>query len=119
MAQLRQDYSRFTERDAEIMVVGPDNMDAFAAYWKKEALPFVGLADPDHTVADLYGQQVKLLKLGRLPALMVIDKQGQIRFKHYGNSMSDIVSNSDLLAVLDEINADDKVLPDTDQQTHL
>lgn len=106
MAQLRQDYEQFTQRDSEIIAIGPEDQKAFANYWAKEDLPFVGLADPDNTVADHYGQQVKLLKMGRMPALMVIDKQGQIRFKHYGSSMSDIVPNSELLAVLDAVNAE-------------
>jgi len=53
----------------------------------------VGLADPTHTVAKRYGQEVKLLKWGRMPALMVIDKAGQVTYKHYGGSMSDIPPN--------------------------
>jgi peroxiredoxin len=104
MAQLRQDYAQFQARDAEIVVVGPDDARAFARYWEKEGFPFVGLPDPTHTVADLYGQQVKLLKLGRLPALVVVDKEGRIVYKHFGDSMSDIVPNAEVLAVLDGLN---------------
>jgi len=74
------------------------------AYGEKERQPFVGQADPRHEVANQYGQQVKLLKLGRMPALMVIDKAGLVRFRHYGGGMSDIVPNRRILAVLDEIN---------------
>lgn len=106
MAQLRQDYEQFRQRDSEIVVVGPEDRQAFISYWEKEEIPFVGLADPDHVVANQYGQQVKLLKMGRMPALMVIDKQGQVRYKHYGNSMSDIVPNSELFAVLEEVNSE-------------
>ena len=106
MAQLRQDYGQFAQRDTEILIVGPEDREAFVQQWDKEGFPFVGLADPDHKVAGQYGQQVKLLKMGRMPALMVIDKQGQVRFKHYGNSMSDIVSNRELFEVLDDVNAE-------------
>lgn len=104
MAQLRQDYQKFVDRNAEVVVVGPDNEQAFKDYWQKEALPYVGLADPTHTVAKRYGQEVKLLKLGRMPALMVIDKAGQVAYKHYGGSMQDIAPNPQILAVLDELN---------------
>jgi peroxiredoxin Q/BCP len=104
MAQLRQEYEQFVSRDAEILVVGPDSSSAFQDYWQEEALPFIGLADPTHAVARRYGQEVKLLKFGRMPALMVIDKDGQVRYKHYGNSMSDIPPTSQLLAILDEMN---------------
>lgn len=103
MAQLRQDYQEFQRHDAEIVVVGPENAAAFASYWEKEQLPFVGLPDPDHSVANRYGQEVKLLKLGRMPALMVIDKQGVVRYQHYGDSMQDIVPNAEVLALLDEL----------------
>ena len=106
MAQLRQDYQRFVERDAEIVVVGPDSEQAFREYWEKENLPYVGLADPAHTVARRYGQEVKLLKLGRMPALMVIDRAGQVAYRHYGGAMSDIPPNPLILSVLDELNQD-------------
>ncbi len=70
----------------------------------KRVLPFVGLPDPDHTVANRYGQEVKLLKMGRMPAMMVIDKMGEIIYVHYADSMKDIPANSEVLAVLDERN---------------
>jgi peroxiredoxin len=105
MAQLRHDYLKFIAREAEIVVVGPEDQTTFARYWEKEALPYIGLPDPDHQVADLYGQQVKLLKLGRLPALLVIDKSGQIRYRHYGNSMRDIPPTDEILALLDNLSS--------------
>lgn len=104
MAQLRQDYSEFTKRDAEVIAIGPEKPDAFARWWEEHEMPFVGLADPDHTVANLYGQEVKLLKLGRMPAQLLIDRQGNIRRKHFGKSMADIVSNNEVLSIIDELN---------------
>ena len=104
MAQLRQDYQEFKDRDAEILVVGPDSEASFKDFWLREEMPFVGLADPTHGVAQRYGQEVKLLKLGRMPAMMIIDKDGQVRYNHYGGSMSDIPPSSEILAVLDELN---------------
>jgi peroxiredoxin len=104
MAQLRQDYAEFVARDAEIVVVAPEKLNAVQEYWKKEKLPFVGLADPDHQVARSYGQQVKWLKFGRMPAVTVIDKQGRIHYRHYGDSMSDIPTSSQILALLDDLN---------------
>lgn len=104
MAQLRQDYQKFVEREAEILVVGPEDRAAFTRYWEKEALPFIGLPDPNHEVADRYGQEVNLLKLGRMPALVVIDKHGLIRYQHYGHSMRDIPANQEILGLLDNLN---------------
>lgn len=85
------------------MVVGPENAAAFEKYWRKEGLPFVGLPDPKHTVLKRYGQEVNLFKLGRMPAQMLIDKTGVLRFVHYGHSMSDIPSNEALLSLIDSL----------------
>ena len=104
MAQLRQEYDEFVKRGAEILAIGPENAQVFAAWWHEHRMPFVGLADPDHSVSKLYGQQVKILKLGRMPAQLIVDKNGMIRYKHYGNSMSDIPENGEILAILDDLN---------------
>jgi peroxiredoxin Q/BCP len=105
MAQLRDDYPEFVARDVEVVVVGPEDAAAFAAYFTKESLPFVGLPDAGHSVLKLYGQQVNLFKLGRMPAQVLIDKAGVARFVHYGHSMSDIPENEELLGLVDEIGA--------------
>lgn len=104
MAQLRQDYPQFVARDIEVVVVGPEDARAFADYWQQESLPFIGLPDPEHSVLKLYGQQVNLFKLGRMPAQVLIDKAGVARFVHYGHSMSDIPKTEEVLALGDEIN---------------
>ena len=105
MAQLRHDYSEFAARDTVVVVVGPEDAHAFADYWQKESLPFVGLPDPTSSVLKLYGQEVKLFKLGRMPAQVLIDKAGVARFVHYGHDMSDIPENAEILALADEVNA--------------
>ncbi len=104
MAQLRQDYQKFVDRNTEIVVVGPENAQAFESYFEKNDLPFVGLPDPTASVLKLYGQEVNLFKLGRMPAQVLVDKAGVARFVHYGHNMSDIPENAELLALLDEIN---------------
>jgi len=100
MAQLRQDYQRFLKMDTEIVVIGPEDAESFRKYWKKEDLPFIGLPDPKHKILKLYGQEVKLFKLGRMPAQMLIDKFGMLRYVHYGHSMADIPLNEDILNLL-------------------
>ena len=109
MAQLRRDYSEFIERDVEILVIGPEDEDAFRYHWERNDYPFVGIPDPDHQIADLYGQQVNLLKMGRMPAQIVIDKDGFIYYQHYGDSSHDITSNQFLLQFFDRLNR----IPDT------
>lgn len=105
MAQLRQDYQEFIKREAQIIVVGPEDAQAFQKYWSKEKLEFIGLPDPQHKVLKLYGQEVKLFKFGRMPAQMLIDKSGILRYVHYGHSMSDIPPNEELMKLLDSLSA--------------
>ncbi len=105
MAQLRQDYSLFQEKETIVVAVGPEGKEPFAHYWEENHMPFIGIPDPEHRVADLYGQKVSMIKLGRMPAQMIIDKQGILRYLHYGNSMKDIPSNEEVISLLDKIQA--------------
>ena len=106
MAQVRQSYSEYLNRDTEVVVIGPEGAEKFKDYWHGNSLPFTGLPDPRHKILKLYGQQVKIFKFGRMPAQMIIDKSGIIRYIHYGLSMSDIPDNNELLTLIDEINAE-------------
>ena len=105
MAQLRHEYPEFVKRQGQVVVVGPDNAKTFSAYWRKHKLPFIGLPDPKASVLKLYGQEVNLFKLGRMPAQAIIDKAGTVRFIHYGHAMSDIPGNEELLECLEELNS--------------
>ena len=100
MTQLRQGYERIKQYNAEVIVIGPDPLNTFQDYWKKNDLPFVGLPDNDRKVLKAYKQQVNWIKLERMPALFIIDNQGLIRHVHYGNAMSDILPMEKLYEVL-------------------
>lgn len=110
MAQLRQDYDKFTAQGTEIVVVGPEDGLAFSNYWKNHRLPFIGLPDPTHTVLKLYGQEVNLFKLGRMPAQVAIDKQGTARYVHFGHDTRDIPLNKEILGLLKMINEEVPIL---------
>jgi peroxiredoxin Q/BCP len=103
MAQLRQDYQEFKKRQTEIIVVGPEDANAFKAYWRRHDLPFIGLPDPKARVLKLFGQEVNLFKLGRMPAQVIVDREGMVRFAHYGHAMSDIPENDEILESLDRL----------------
>ena len=104
MAQLRRDYTKLKALDTEVVVVGPEDAEHFKMYWQSHKLPFIGLPDPTHSVLKRYGQEVNLFKLGRMPAQVIIDKEGIARFVHYGHAMSDIPSNEEVLEILESIN---------------
>jgi len=104
MAQLRRDYSKFQALETEIVVVGPEDANGFRMYWQSHKLPFIGLPDPTYSVLKRYGQEFNLFKLGRIPAQALIDKQGIVRFAHYGKSMSDIPENDEILEIIQTLN---------------
>ncbi len=104
MAQLRRDYDQFVERDTTVLVLGPENAAKFADYFTENELPYAGFPDPKSTVLKLYGQEIKLFKFGRMPAQVLVDKQGIARYVHYGSSMSDIPEDEDILNLIDNLN---------------
>ena len=103
MAQLRQDYALFTQRNVAVIAVGPETIQKFKSYWEENDLPFIGLADPEQVAARRYEQEINLFKLGRMPTQIIIDKAGIVRYAHYSNSMSDIPSDEEILMVIDKI----------------
>ena len=104
MAQLRLDYRKFEKRQVRIIVIGPEDVNAFDKYWHLHKLPFTGIPDPRGVVLKLYGQEINLFKLGRMPAQVIVDKKGIARYIHYGKNMADIPANEELFMVFDELN---------------
>lgn len=100
---MKQDFKKFESRNATIVVVAPHAAEKVAVYWQKEELPMIGVPDADGKLANLYGQEWKIMKLGRMPALFVIDRKGALAFAQYGKSMSDIPENNEMLKVLDAL----------------
>lgn len=97
---MREQYPKFRELGCEVIDLGPDSARKFQSYWAEHDMPFPGLADPDHVVANQYGQQVRLLKLGRMPLQLVVDRERIVRYRHDSNSMSDIPPIDEVLAVV-------------------
>lgn len=99
---MRREYQDFVQLNTEIIVVGSEKAESFQKLWKEEDLPFIGLPDPEHTLQELYGQEVRPLKLGRMPAQVLVDTAGRIRHVHYGNSMSDIPPNKEIMVLIQQ-----------------
>jgi peroxiredoxin Q/BCP len=108
MVQMGRDYADFVSRNAEVIILGPNSSENFKRTWEIEELKMIGLSDPDSVIANRYHQEVKFMRMGRLPALLVLDQKGIIRFLHYGKSMTDIPDNSQVFQILDEINSPNK-----------
>lgn len=95
-----QDEQTLLDTGLRLVVVGPDTKQAFADYATRSGLPGLAVADPDHTILKLYGQDVRLLKFGRMPAAVLVGDTGRVAWVHYGADMKDAPSASDILAHL-------------------
>lgn len=103
MVQLHHDKEDFDARDTVIVAVGPEDTKKFQEYWKDKNFEFYGIPNGKDRVMKDYGQEVKPLKAGRMPAQIVIDKEGIIRYIHYGKSMKDIPDNKEILQLIDKL----------------
>ncbi len=98
MVQLHQDFLKFEERKIKVVVVCPEKATGIEKFLAKEPVDFDLIGDEDHQLADEYGQQVKVFKLGRMPSQILLDNQENKIFEHHGNTMMDIVENEEILA---------------------
>lgn len=103
MMQLHQDFEKFQEKNTVVVAIGPENAAAFKRFFEENDLEFYGIPDPTMKVLKLYGQKVNLFKLGRMPAQMLVDREGILRFVHYGHSMQDIPESQALFELLDKM----------------
>lgn len=97
---MQEDFEKFREAGADIVVVARHGDKEMRKYWQKNGLPYYGVSDPDGRLGRLYGQQWHLLKLGLMPALLVLDGDGRVVFSHYSKSMADIPSNETVLKAI-------------------
>jgi peroxiredoxin len=98
---MRDHHERFVEKGARIVAVARSDNDKIVEYFEKKKLPFLGIADPDATIGNLFGQEKKFFKLGLMPATLVIDRKREVRYARYGNGMSDIPTADELIEVIE------------------
>lgn len=101
--KLARSYKRFVQSDTEVIAVGPDGKEAFAAFFGAQRIPFPGIPDPDETVLGSYGQQSAWWRFGRLPAQFLIDRKGIVRYVEYGRNMRDFTSADELIVLIDKM----------------
>ncbi len=95
--QLHRDIAKFEAKKIKIVAISPEKIKQVAKYHQKHQLSFDLVSDNQHLLGNKYGQQVILLKLGRMPAQIILNKNQAIIFKHYASSMLNIISNDKIL----------------------
>lgn len=100
---MRDQHHLFEAVGAPVAVVVRERAERLREHWAGLRLPFVCVPDPDGRVAAPWGQQWRLLKLGRLPAQFVVARDGRVAFAHYARDMTDIVGNETILGVVNSL----------------
>jgi thioredoxin-dependent peroxiredoxin len=80
---IRDNYDDFEERGAVVLGVSPDEETAHVKFKQKYGLPFTLLADPEHTVSELYGVWGERNYMGRTymgveRSTFLIDSEGRV-----------------------------------------
>jgi peroxiredoxin Q/BCP len=80
---IRDSYDAFSERDAVVLGVSPDEESAHVRFKERYGLPFTLLADPEHEVAEAYGVWGERKYMGRTymgieRSTFLIDEDGRI-----------------------------------------
>lgn len=102
--RLGKNINKFQELNAEIYAITADrfeNARRLELQYAKEAFPIY--FDRTHEVVRMLHQEVKIFKLGRLPAVLIVDGDGLIQWAYYGSDLRDIPKNMELFAVLEKL----------------
>ncbi len=99
MMQLHQDIEKFEAKKIKVIAICPEKIEQVIKFQEKNNLSFDLVSDSDHSLANKYGQETKILKLGRMPAQIVLDKNSSVLFKRYAKNMKDITENEAVLSM--------------------
>jgi peroxiredoxin Q/BCP len=80
---IRDNYDAFQERGAVVLGVSPDAETSHVKFKQKYGLPYTLLADPEHTVSELYGVWGERKYMGRTymgveRSTFLIDSEGRV-----------------------------------------
>lgn len=102
--KLRKDHEKFKELNAVLYAILPDNLENAQKFESEYAQEYPIYYDNKKKVNKMLKQEVKPLKLGRMPALLIIDKHAIIRYAYYSDSMDDIPQNEEIFKILENLN---------------
>jgi peroxiredoxin Q/BCP len=100
---LRDRYEEFKERGAEVLAIAPDSLEHARRYFEMHKIPFPCLADPERKVFRQYDVKSAMISLGQRPGLLIIDREGIVRYAHLGWQQWELLSVDETLEQLDEL----------------
>lgn len=104
---IRDNYAAFQEKSVVVLGASPDTVEEQANFKKKYNLPFILLADADHTLSDLYGvwgthqinhKGVMYEVTGTRRSTLIIDENGVVTYSQFGVDPAN--NTAEILALL-------------------
>lgn len=102
--RLGKKVDEFVKFDAEIIAILTDkakNAKKMEEKYAKNKIPIY--YDTEKKVGKLLKQEWAITKLGRMPAMLIVNKQGIVKWAYYSDSMSDIPKNQEILEFLETL----------------
>lgn len=102
--RLGKDADDFAKLNCEIFPITADryeNARRLELRYAKEKFPI--FFDNERKVTKILNQEVKIFRLGRLPAVLLLDKNAVIRWAYYGDTLMDVPPNKIILEVIQNL----------------
>lgn len=99
MAQLRQDYQKFSELNTEILVMVPNGPKMIERHIKQFNTLYRIMIDKGSKIAAQYFQIRKFFAFGT-PTVFLVNQDGEIIYAHYANSLLAEPDNNEPLKLL-------------------
>ncbi len=100
--RLGKEIDKLRSLNTEIYAITADryeNARRLELRYAKSAFPI--FFDRKHEVVRSLKQEVKIFKLGRLPAVLIVEIDGTIKWAYYGSDFRDIPTNKEIFEAID------------------
>ena len=104
LRRLAEDFYKFKELNVELIPILQDNKKntrKMEERYGKKIYPIY--YDVKREIGKAFKQEISLLKLGRMPATLIVDKDGIIKWTYYADSLEDVPSNDEMLEIIENL----------------
>ncbi|NHI92845.1 MAG: hypothetical protein EAX96_10120 [Candidatus Lokiarchaeota archaeon] len=101
LRKLAKDIKKFRELDVELIPILQDNKRNTIKVEEQFTQNKIRIYyDVKREIGKVFNQEINMLKLGRIPAMFIIDKNGTIIYAYYSDTMDDIPNNTEIFDFL-------------------
>lgn len=89
MCGYRDDWSTFEDNETAVIAISTDKQTSSDKFKEKYSLPMLVLGDPEREIIDAYGVKMNKLFKSAQRSVVLIDKQGVVRYVNYNYKIKD------------------------------